>query len=166
MPPKGGHLGPFGFFVGWLIATNSLPLVAITGMLGVGLFGAASSNLIRGRRSDAQDQMAGAGGVLVRGVSAAFVVYLGVKGGLSIFSAQPNDPNPYVLLLTCLVAAVFSQDVWSQAYARFFQRGHSDDRRGDGEVPASPTGRQDLPSVGGAPSAPGVPTSGSPDLRS
>jgi hypothetical protein len=52
--------------------------------------------------------------VVVRGFSAAIVVFL--LGGLAIFSipqaGQAMEPNPYALFLTCLAAAVFSQDVW------------------------------------------------------
>jgi hypothetical protein len=51
--------------------------------------------------------------VVIRGVSAAIVVFLAVEGGLAIFSANGGEPNPYVLLLTCLVAAVFSEHIWS-----------------------------------------------------
>ena len=53
---------------------------------------------------------------MIRGFSAAVVVFLAVEGGLAIFAADRPEPNPYVLLLTCLVAAVFSEDVWEWAH--------------------------------------------------
>ena len=49
---------------------------------------------------------------MVRGFTAAVVVYLAVEGGLNIFSAGSNQANPYVLLFVCMVGAVFSEDVW------------------------------------------------------
>jgi hypothetical protein len=54
-------------------------------------------------------------GVVIRGLSAAIVVFLAVEGGLAIFSSGSGAPNPYVLLLTCLVASVFSEVVWDWA---------------------------------------------------
>ncbi len=54
--------------------------------------------------------------VIIRGLSAAIVVFLAALGGLAIFSnadaSQAMEPNPYALFLTCLAAAVFSEDVW------------------------------------------------------
>ncbi len=36
-------------------------------------------------------------------------------GGLSLFSSSASEPNPYALLLACLVASVFGEDVWDWA---------------------------------------------------
>jgi hypothetical protein len=33
--------------------------------------------------------------------------------------ASDNEPNAYVVFLTCLVGAVFSEDVWNWAHSRF-----------------------------------------------
>src|SRR5262245_36217530 len=35
--------------------------------------------------------------------------------GLAVFAGGQSDANPYVLLLTCLIAAVFSEKVWARA---------------------------------------------------
>ena len=52
---------------------------------------------------------------LIRGLSAAIVVFLAAEEGLAIFSSTGSaDSNPYVLLFTCLIGAVFSQDVWQR----------------------------------------------------
>lgn len=65
--------------------------------------------------------------VVIRGGSAAIVVFLGIMGGLSVL-AQEADPNPYALLFTCLVGAVFSEKVWEWAEERFgLNLGDSDD---------------------------------------
>ena len=34
---------------------------------------------------------------------------------LAVFAGGQSDANPYVLLLTCLIAAVFSEKVWARA---------------------------------------------------
>ena len=52
---------------------------------------------------------------ILRGFSAAIVIFLAVEGGLNVFSSGSGDPNPYVLLCTCLIGSVFSEDVWSKA---------------------------------------------------
>ncbi|HEX8322078.1 hypothetical protein [Longimicrobium sp.] len=56
--------------------------------------------------------------VVIRGGSAAIVVFLGIMGGLSVLT-QEAEPNPYALLFTCLVGAVFSENVWHWAEKRF-----------------------------------------------
>ncbi|CAA9316179.1 MAG: hypothetical protein AVDCRST_MAG89-1412 [uncultured Gemmatimonadetes bacterium] len=56
--------------------------------------------------------------VVIRGGSAAIVVFLGIMGGLSVLT-QEAEPNPYALLFTCLVGAVFSENVWTWAERRF-----------------------------------------------
>jgi len=43
------------------------------------------------------------------------VVFLAVKGGLAIFASGEGELNAYVLFFTCLVGAVFSEDVWGCA---------------------------------------------------
>jgi hypothetical protein len=64
--------------------------------------------------------------VVIRGGSAAIVVFLGLMGGLSVLT-QEADPNPYALLFTCLAGAVFSEKVWSWAEKRFGLNLDSDD---------------------------------------
>ena len=99
----GGRLGPFRW-VRWLMRTESLALVSIVGLIGFGLLGAAASTIIRERgpqRPANTPLVSDLPSVIVRGVTAAVVVFLAVKGGLAIFALQSPDPNPYVLLLTC-----------------------------------------------------------------
>lgn len=121
--------GPFGTTARWLLSTGSLDLTLIAGMLGFGLLGATISTAVRkGALLDYQDQTVASdlAGVIIRGFSAAIVVFLAAMGGLAIFSAsggsQPADPNPYVLFLTCFVAAVYSEDLWLGARRHFRER--------------------------------------------
>ena len=45
------------------------------------------------------------------------VVFLAVKAGLLVFATGPAEPNPYVLMLVCLIAAIFSEPVFEAAQA-------------------------------------------------
>jgi hypothetical protein len=124
----GETLGPLRFVAAWLLNSGSLPLSVIIGMIGFGLLGAVISTFVRERIAAAQGDASGATAsapqvfvsdltaVVLRGLSAAVVVFLAVQGGLAVFAGGNSDPNPYVLLLTCLVAAVFSEKVWARAY--------------------------------------------------
>jgi len=126
-PPNPGlSLGPFRLFAGWLIETRSLPLAMIIGMLGFGLLGSAVSTFVREQEErNAGDPLVGEhplvgdlAGVLIRGLSAAIIVFLAAVGGLAILGTGQSDPNPYVLFLGCLVGAVYSQEVWNWARGR------------------------------------------------
>ena len=138
---ESSYLGPFAFVASWLLRTESLPLALITGLLGFGLLGSACSTFVReqlNKRQEAAALVRAAGGnpaqvqpqavtvgdgrlvkdltgVIIRGLLAAVVVFLAVEGGLAIFASGGGEPNPYVLLLTCLIAAVFSEQVWKWA---------------------------------------------------
>jgi hypothetical protein len=121
-PQAGAGWGPFGLVARWLLQTKSFALTLITGMLGFGLLGSAIATFVRAGTERSQTSlMAEVTSVLVRGLSAAVVVFLAVKGGLAIFSAGDNDPNAYVVFLTCLVGAVFSEDVWNWAHSKFLE---------------------------------------------
>lgn len=133
-PPEPGlGWGLFGWVARWLLRTRSLPLALITGTLGFGLLGAAISSFVRERGAARVPRREGAEvappgdspavpsygdltAVVVRGVSAALVAFLAVKGGLAVFAGAGEEPNPYVLFFTCLVGSVFSEDVWRRAH--------------------------------------------------
>ena len=57
-------------------------------------------------------------GVMIRGRSAAVVVFLAVKGGLAVFTTGETEPNPYVLFFTVLVGAALTGQVWQWARNR------------------------------------------------
>ena len=110
-------------------------------MIGFGLLGSASSTFIREHvtREPGQPLVSDLVGVIIRGLSAAILVFLAVEGRLAIFgvpSGAPSpEPNPFVIFLTCLVAAVFSEVVWQAASKRLreaLRRG--DQEGGEAEV--------------------------------
>jgi len=127
-PPLGESLGVLKYGAAWLLNAGSVPLAAIIGMIGFGLLGSVISTFVRERVASSKSGDDGVSavaiphvlvsdlaGVVLRGLSAAIVVFLAVQGGLAVFAGGQSDPNPYVLLLTCLVAAVFSEKVWARA---------------------------------------------------
>jgi hypothetical protein len=123
-PELGNYLGPFQFVASWLLRTESLPLTLITGLIGFGLLGAACSSFVR-ERLEANDHTRTSGPlitdlpkVIVIGLSAAILAFLAVMGGLAVFFTTGSNPNPYALLLACLIAAVFGEDVWRWARSR------------------------------------------------
>lgn len=135
-PPEPGlGWGPFGWISKWLLRTKSFELALITGMLGFGLFGAAISSFVRGQSF--QQNIAN---LIIRGLSAAIIVFLAVKGGLAIFTVGDQQPNAYVLFFACLVGAVFSEDVWKKARDQFGQNLTTGDKASDSE---SAVGQQD-----------------------
>jgi hypothetical protein len=119
----GYTLGIAGDLSSWLLRSESMPLALITGLVGFGLLGALVSRFVRAPTDDTAtlDFF----GIVSRGVSAAVVVFLAAYGGLTIFSQTTPDPNPFVVFLTCLVGAVFGDDVWSWAKQWIKERGGS-----------------------------------------
>lgn len=115
--PLGSRYGAFRLVAQWLVRSESLSLVAVAGLIGFGLLGAATSTIIRERKPHAENTplVSDLPSVIIRGFTAAIVVFLAVKGGLAIFAVGSPEPNTYVLLLTCFIAAVFSEAVWEGA---------------------------------------------------
>lgn len=143
VPPRadfGEALGPLKPIAGWLLQTESVQLALIIGMLGAGLLGSAVATFLRSQREqkEAEGQLSG---VVVRGVTAAIVVFLAVQGGLSTVAvsatATPPSPNPYLLLLICFVAAVYSEQVWSTARRRLVKQLGSDEEGQESDAPAA-----------------------------
>lgn len=116
-PDPGLGLGPFRWISSWLVSTKSLALVLITGMLGFGLLGATISSFLRPdvKFMSAEPVPGELGGVVIRGLSAAVIVFLAVKGGLAAYAVGETEPNAYVLFFTCLLGAAFSERVWKWA---------------------------------------------------
>lgn len=136
VPPEAGSgWGPFGKMANWLLRTKSFALALITGMLGFGLLGASIAAYVRtGTKGAASNGEIGR--VVVRGLSAAVVLFLAVKGGLAVLTVGEQDPNAYVLFFFCLVGAVYSEDVWNWARSKFL--GKLGDGKGSTGAPAPP----------------------------
>jgi hypothetical protein len=119
-PVPGTDWGWLGQSASWLIMPNAPDLILIIGMFGFGLLGAAIScfvNISPGADGSntkhplIQDLHI----VIIRGFSAAIVIFLATKGGIAIINNGNNNPNPHVLFFTCLVGAVFSERIWDWA---------------------------------------------------
>ena len=152
----GYTLGVVGDLSIWLLRTESMPLALITGLIGFGLFGALVSTFVRAPAG--QSPLLDIFGVVCRGVSAAIVVFLAAYSGIAIVSQTSGDPNPYVVFVTCLVGAVFGEDVWLWAKNKFLPKGNG----GSGGAPGGGT----TPTSGaGAPPGGGTAPVGSGDAR-
>ncbi|HEY0037872.1 MAG TPA: hypothetical protein VGB66_14345, partial [Longimicrobium sp.] len=106
----------FAAMSGWLRTQQSLELASIVGMLGFGLLGAAASTVVRSPRDGKRRVRIGENltSLVVSGTTSAFATYLAVKGSLAVVSTDGAEPNPYVLLLTCFVAAVYWEEAWER----------------------------------------------------
>lgn len=119
-PAFSSALGAIGSWTRWLLDTGQMPVVIITGLVGFSLLGATVSRAVR-----ANDENLKAGltlddllSVVAGGMTAAVVVFLAAYGGLAVLGSSGSDPNPYVVFFTCLIGAVYSEDVWSWARKR------------------------------------------------
>jgi hypothetical protein len=161
-PQPGDALGPIKYVAAWLVNVGSLDLTTMTGMIGFGLLGAVISTFVRERLATAKGGItpgttgvvwvSDLAGVVLRGLSAAVVVFLAVQGGLAVFGGDQSNPNPYVLLLLCLVAAVFSEDVWARAYDYLAEKLH-EKLQGPKPGPQAPGGAAPHPKTQATPAA-------------
>lgn len=135
----GEALGPLKPIAGWLLQAESVQLALIIGMLGAGLLGSAVATFVssQGGTKHSSGQLTG---VVVRGVTAAIVVFLAIQGGLSTVAvangAATPSVNPYFVLLICFVAAVYSEQVWDAALRRLKKQLDSD-LTGEDSAPAT-----------------------------
>jgi hypothetical protein len=138
-PSFADTLGPVGGWTRWLIDTEQMPLVIIVGLVGFSLLGATVSRAVRGglddhipNPSDAQNTKASVRPraaitfddlliVIAGGTTAAIVVFLAAYGGLALLGTTGGEPNPYIVFVTCLIGAVYSEDVWARARANILK---------------------------------------------
>jgi hypothetical protein len=135
-PPRpGSQWGIFGFISGWLLRANSYALILITGMLGFGLFGSLISSVVRdyAKPQSGKPLVEDLASAVIRGLSAAVVVFLSAKGGLAVFTTKEVEPNAYVLFFTCLVGAVFSEKIWAWAREKLGEKYSADQQKDKGE---------------------------------
>ncbi|WP_443939643.1 hypothetical protein [Pedobacter sp. MW01-1-1] len=108
----------------WALAEQSQNLVIIIGLFGFALFGSVLGAFSKPSFANVNPEGERTDGliyyeiivVLVRGFSAALVVYLSIKGGLSLVTTTNSDKiNPYVILFICFISAVFSDTIWEWA---------------------------------------------------
>jgi hypothetical protein len=123
-PKLGSEIPLLHDFVGWLIESESQAFALLVGLVGFGLFGTLVSSFVRPGAST--DLM----GAVCRGTSAAIVVFLAAYGGIAIVAQSQSDPNPYLVFVTCLVGAVFSEEVWKWAGVRLVPGSKLDESNG------------------------------------
>lgn len=116
-PVPGTDWGWLGQSASWLIMPNAPDLILIIGMFGFGMLGAAISCFVNisPQTKSQQPLIKDLHIVIIRGFSAAIVIFLATKGGIAIINNGSNNPNPHVLFFTCLVGAVFSERIWDWA---------------------------------------------------
>jgi hypothetical protein len=133
-PQPGAQWGIFGLISGWLLQANSYALILIIGMLGFGLFGSLISSVVReySQRQQGEPLIRDLASAVIRGLSAAVVVFLSVKGGLAVFTTDEVEPNAYVLFFTCLAGAVFSEKIWEWAREKLGEK-FTTDHQEEGE---------------------------------
>jgi len=119
-PSLSSLLGPVGTWAGWLLNTEQMPVVIIVGLVGFSVLGATVSRSVRAGTENVtagitlDDLLI----VIASGTTAAVVVFLAAYGGLAVLGNSGGDPNPYIVFATCLVAAVYSDRVWTWARER------------------------------------------------
>jgi hypothetical protein len=137
-PVPGTDWGWLGKSARWLIMPNAPDLILIIGMFGFGMLGAAISSFVNITPGVERKQplIVDLHIVIIRGFSAAIVIFLATKGGIAIINNGSNNPNPHVLFFTCLVGAVFSERIWDWAKKQLVLKTEEDS--GDDRVPDSP----------------------------
>jgi hypothetical protein len=116
-PSIAAILGPIGLWTSWVIDPQLMPVVIIIGLVGFSLLGATVSRVVRvqNERQEAALTLDDLLIVVAGGTTAAVVVFLAAYGGLAVLGSPGGDPNPYLVFATCLIGAVFSEDVWTWA---------------------------------------------------
>jgi hypothetical protein len=145
-------LGAVGTWSKWLLSTEQMPVVIIVGLVGFSLLGATVSRAVRARQVNPDAPSARLSfddlvTVIAVGATSAVVVFLAAYGGLAVLGGNAGDPNPYVLFATCLIGAVYSEDVWTWARTKGIsnQNGskadinRSDAMAGRGDASAAPS---------------------------
>lgn len=125
IPKPGDNFGLFGIIAGWLINTEDIAFVLIIGLLGFGLLGAAGSELIKGVKNLDSNKIliSNLNGAIVKGSSAALIVFLAVKGGMAILATNESENiNPYALFFICFISSVYSTDVWEWAKTKLLEK--------------------------------------------
>jgi hypothetical protein len=96
------------------IGQGSTDVLLLVGMIGFGLFGSILSIFITTNiESDNEKSLTYKTMlVVVKGFSAAIVVFLATRGGISILNSGSSNPNPLILFLFCFIGAIFSDPIW------------------------------------------------------
>lgn|GEM_PF-5118635 len=150
-PSFADALGELKPYTKWLLDPQQMPLVIIVGLVGFSLLGATVSRVVRAPQTESAAALPSDDLLIViaGGTTAAVVVFLAAYGGLAVLGGAGGDPNPYVVFMTCLIAAVYSEDVWHWARGRLAfrsqrasaERARKNTRRGKGRQRKTETRR-------------------------
>ena len=119
--PKPGKFGEdwgivFAPFIEWIAGSKNNDVLLLIGMIGFALFGATISTfVIKTQVVNGNSLSENILSVIVKGFSAAIVVFLSARGGLAILNNGKSDPNPLILFLFVFIGAVFSEPIWNWA---------------------------------------------------
>lgn len=116
--------------VNLLIKSAAMDFIYIFGMIGFGILGSSLTTFVGFKVKDGNDDLPDPElfeviGVIVKGITAAIIVFLFIFGGFEVFSSgntQAITPNAYMLFLTCFLGAVFSDRIWDHARERLTER--------------------------------------------
>jgi len=118
--PENNSIGIF-ILANWALSSESQNIAIITGLIGFAIFGSVLEAFSRDGFSVGTNFSDGGLTlkmyydlmvVLVRGFAASVVIYLSIKGGMSLITnSTANQLNPYVILFVCFIAAVYSDDI-------------------------------------------------------
>ncbi|HAP61873.1 MAG TPA: hypothetical protein DCR93_21030 [Cytophagales bacterium] len=140
---QGDFLGIFEEYMGWLLEIESYSLVMIIGMAGFGLLGAVSGNFIKeaGRRKEKGGAMIeDLSGVMIKGFTAALVIFLGIQGSLAVLGNGMEPPDSNLLFFMALVGSVFSDRAWDWAKSKFEETLAKDKGEGESTAPDNDLG--------------------------
>lgn len=148
-PEQGENLGVFRFIMGWLLKIQDYSVVLIVGLVGFGLMGAAGATFIKEvgakeekakqdktERKDETDTLLvkDLPGVLIKGFSAALIVFLGFQGSMALFTGSSSTPpDESLFFFLALAASVYSDTTWQWAYRKLIDRLNKSDDQAEGE---------------------------------
>lgn len=121
--PKEGVIGQewgaiFPTIIGFIAGSRNVDILLVFGMLGFGLFGAGIAIFISGQPIKNTNAGSYVLLIIVRGFSAAIVVYLAARGSIAVINKGVSDPDPLVLFLFCLIGSVYSERIWAWAKSK------------------------------------------------
>lgn len=112
VPSPAEDWGYLALGISWIVGPRNIQLLMLIGMLGFALFGATVSIFITRLHNNEVSISASVALILIRGFSAAIVVFLTMRAGIAILNSGESNPSPMLLFLFCFIGAVFSEQIW------------------------------------------------------
>lgn len=119
----GSDLGLVGKYYSWMISVRSIEITYLIGLVGFGLIGSLISRYIDDARKILEEtEFSGVLSTLIVAFSAALFVYTASFGGLNIVFASDGAPNPYIVLTSCFLAAIYADRIWLYAKDKILKK--------------------------------------------